>query len=59
MNRPRVPDSGCGVVALGKLLRGRLGTKTELSTQKVRKVDQNGRNGKTRDSEPADELELV
>ena len=43
------PDSWC-VVSLGKLLRGRLGTRTELS--KVRKVDQNGPNGKTRDSDP-------
>lgn len=41
------PGSGY-VVALGKLLRGGLGTRVERST--VRKVDQNGRNGQTRDS---------
>ena len=43
------PDSGC-VIALGKLLPGRLGAIIQLS--KVRKVDQNGPNGKTRDSDP-------
>ena len=42
-----VPGSGY-VVALGKLPRGGLGTRLERST--VRKVDQNGRNGQTRDS---------
>ena len=43
------PDYGC-VVALGKLLPGRLGAIIQLS--KVRKVDRNGPNGKTRDSDP-------
>ena len=45
------PNSGC-VIALGKLLPGRLGARIQLS--KVRKVDQNGPNGpngKTRDSD--------
>ena len=41
------PGSGY-VVALGKLPRGGLGTRVERST--VRKVDQNGRNGQSRDS---------
>ena len=41
------PGSGY-VVGLGKLLRGGLGPVIELS--KVHKVDQNGRNGKSRDS---------
>ena len=43
------PDSWC-VVAIGKLLRGLFGAIIQLS--KVRKVDQNGRNGKPRDSDP-------
>ena len=43
------PDYGC-VVALGKLLPGRLGAIIQLS--KVRKVDQNGPNGKTPGSDP-------
>ena len=44
-----VIDPGSGyTVALGKLLRGGLGSRVERNT--VRKVDQNGRNGQRRDS---------
>ena len=43
------PNSWC-VITLEKLLPGRLGARIQLS--KVRKVDQNGPNGKTRDSDP-------